>query len=61
MPPVESALLTNSHQFYSKAGLATGRAEDSPPVQEVGRDQRRLTGGVRLNQHKVHRVAQRQH
>lgn len=56
-----SALLTNSHQLHSKAGLPTGRGEDRPPVKKVGRDQGRLAEGVRPDQHQVNRVAHRKH
>lgn len=56
-----SALLTNSHQLHSKAGLPTRRGEDCPPVKKVGRDQRRLAEGVRPDQHQVNRVTHRKH
>lgn len=56
----ESLLHTNSHQLHSDTGLPTGHAEDCPPVQEVGRDQGCLTGGVRLDQHQVNWVTHRQ-
>ncbi|TNN39243.1 hypothetical protein EYF80_050577 [Liparis tanakae] len=37
--------------LHGKAGLPAGRPEDRPPVQEVGRHQRRLAGRVRPDQH----------
>lgn len=54
-------MLTDSHQLYRETCLATGRAEDSPPVQKVRGDQRCFTGSVRLDQHKVNWITHRQH
>lgn len=54
-------MLTDSHHLHGEARLAAGRAEDDPPVQEVGRDQRRFTGSVCLDQHQVNCVAHGQH